>query len=82
VTVSGDAVLGGTGSIAARDAGRRQFERTLSPGSPVSATADLATGSLTLHSGTTLAMQINGLTPAASTIGSSSPVRSTWAARR
>ncbi|MCL4204010.1 MAG: autotransporter-associated beta strand repeat-containing protein, partial [Pirellulaceae bacterium] len=62
-TVNNDAVLGGTGAIGGSVTLAAGSSSTLSPGSPVSSTADLATGSLTLHSGTTLAMQINGLTP-------------------
>jgi hypothetical protein len=63
VTVSGSAVLGGTGSIAGSVTLASGSTSTLSPGSPVSGTADLATGSLTLNSGTTMTVQINGLTP-------------------
>jgi hypothetical protein len=62
VTVSGAAVLGGTGTIAG-SVTVHSSSATLVPGSPVSETADLATGSLTLNGGTTLAVQINGLTP-------------------
>ena len=62
VTVSGSAVLGGTGAIAGSVSLASGSASTLSPGSPVSGTADLATGSLTLNSGTKLQAQINGLT--------------------
>ncbi|MCL4207729.1 MAG: autotransporter-associated beta strand repeat-containing protein, partial [Pirellulaceae bacterium] len=60
--VNNDALLGGTGVIGGAVTLSAGSSSTLSPGSPVSPTADLATGSLTLHSGTTLAVQINGLT--------------------
>ncbi len=62
VTVSGSAVLSGSGSIGGSVTLSSGSTATLSPGSASSATADLATGSLTLTSGTTLWMEINGAT--------------------
>ena len=63
VTVNGSAVLSGSGSIGGTVTLSSGSTATLSPGSPSAATADLATGSLTLTSGTTLWMEINGATP-------------------
>jgi fibronectin-binding autotransporter adhesin len=63
LTVNNNSVLGGTGTIGGGVTLAAGSTSVLSPGSPVSTTADLATGSLTLNSGTTLAVQINGLTP-------------------
>jgi fibronectin-binding autotransporter adhesin len=63
VIVNNAAVFGGTGTASGSVTLASGSTSTLSPGSPVTATADLATGSLTLSSGTTLAVQVNGLTP-------------------
>jgi fibronectin-binding autotransporter adhesin len=62
VTVNNAAVLGGTGSIGGSVTLAASSTTTLSPGSPVTGTADLATGDLALNAGTTFQVQVNGNT--------------------
>ena len=61
VTVNNGATLGGTGSISGSvTMNNLTSGTTLSPGDPIGTPADLATGSLTLKSGDTFAVQLNG----------------------
>jgi autotransporter-associated beta strand protein len=62
-SVSGTGILGGTGVINGTVTLAAGSSSTFAPGSPITSTADIATQSLTIDSGATFSVQVNGPTP-------------------